>query len=265
MLDANCFWFGEALGDLELICLLSILRQGHRVRLFSYEKLQNVPAGIENPDAREVLSREELIFYRANGSPALGANRFRCRLMKKGLGLWLDTDMLLLKPIHRDDDYIFGWQGPNLINNAVLYLPPDAKITDELLKFTSQNHPIPPFYEPAHRADLERRKAAGAPVDVRDLPWGVYGPMALTYFVLRNRLQHHARPPEIFYPVHWSAIETLFSSKENDGNLIRESTIGVHLWNTYLRAKYPAGLTVEKGCFVEKFAREQLGIELKRL
>jgi hypothetical protein len=30
--------------------------------------------------------------------------------MKKGLGPWLDTDIIMIKPINQDDEYIFGWQ-----------------------------------------------------------------------------------------------------------------------------------------------------------
>ncbi len=270
--DINCFWFGGLLGEIEQVCLLSMLKQGHKVRLFGYETLLNVPFGIEIADAREVLPRNEFIFHRASGSPALGTNRLRYRIMKRGLGLWLDTDVILIKSIGQGDEYIFGWEDDAFINNAVLYLPMNARITEEICNFADQNYPIPPFYDPATRTELERREKLGLPVGVQDLPWGVYGPKALTYFAQKNNLHCFAKPKEVFYPVHWSEIHALLASEYNGWGLITTSTIAVHLWNDALRRpskirpSNPVGrLIIEKDCFVEKFAREQLGFRMKEL
>jgi Alpha 1,4-glycosyltransferase conserved region len=265
----DCFWFGGLLGEIEQICLLSMLKQGHKVRLFHYEKLLNVPGGIEIADAKDILPRDEFIFHRANGSPALGADKLRYRIMKNGLGLWLDTDVILLRSIDQDDAYIFGLEVDAVINNAVLYLPMNASITEEICNFVDQIYPIPPFYDTATRIELERRAKSGFPVDVQDLPWGVYGPRALTYFVQRNNLHCFAQPSDVFYPVDWREAHALFASAFNNGTLITTSTIAVHLWNYVLRRPSkirphnPVGkLIVEKDCFVERFAREQLGFRM---
>jgi hypothetical protein len=53
---------------------------------------------------------DEFIIHRESGSPAIGSNRIRYHIMKKGLGPWLDTDIIMIKPINQDDEYIFGWQ-----------------------------------------------------------------------------------------------------------------------------------------------------------
>ena len=271
--DINCFWFGGPLGEVDQICLLSMLKQGHKVRLFSYETVTNAPQGIELEDAREALPRDEFIFYRASGSPALGANKFRYRLMKKGLGLWLDTDIILINPMIQDDEYIFGWESDGVINNAVLYLPSNAKITEEICNFVDQKYPIPPFFVPTLRAELERRAALGSPVDIQDFPWGSYGPGALTYFVRKNNLADFAKAREVFYPLHWSEAHALLIAGYDFRRLITgptDSTIAIHLWNSALRnpskirPHNPVGkLIVEKDCFVEKFAREQIGFRMK--
>jgi hypothetical protein len=51
------------------------------------------------------------------------------------------------------------------INNAVLYLPAKANVTEEICNFVDQKCPIPPFYDPASRAELERKAILGFPVD----------------------------------------------------------------------------------------------------
>ena len=265
----NCFWHGPALSDLEQICLLSMLRQNYKVRLFCYDPITNVPTGIEISDAREIMPRSELLIDRATGSPALGADKFRYLIMKKGLGIWLDTDVILLKPLPQADDYIFGWQGKILINNAVLFLAQNSSIINELCDFVSQQYPIPPFYDAATRAYLVEKAKLGQLVDVRDMPWGVFGPEALTYFIRKHNLLHFSRPREVFYPIHFTEAHVLLSSKHEVRELMTASTIAVHLWNRALRhppttsPENPIeGLVIEKGSFVERFAREQLGYRL---
>lgn len=267
----NCFWHGKSLNVLGQICLLSMLRQGHRLRLFSYEKVAGIPKGIERCDAREVMPREDFLFYRHDGSAALGSNRFRYRLMKMDLGIWLDVDVLLLKPITGDDDYIFGWQDTQRVNNAVLYLASNSSLTNALVGFTDQSCPIPPFYDPEWRARLEQLAKAGTPVDVRDLPWGVHGPEALTHYAREAGVLGFAQPREVFYPVGYEDAHMLFSSQYDASAALSDATIAVHLWNRSLRRpsrirpKNPFGtLVVEPGSFFERFAREELGLRLSR-
>ena len=220
-------------------------------------------------DAREIMPHHQLVLHHASGSPAPGSDRFRYLIMKKGLGVWLDTDVILIKAIPKHD-YVFGWQDVSLINNAILYLPPSSPLTGDLCEFVNQRYPIPPFYDDAVRSGLELRLKNGVPVDVGDLPWGVYGPEALTYFIRKNDLLHWSKSPDVFYPVPWRDAHVLVSSKYDVYGAITALTVAVHLWNFALRApsiirpKNPRGkLIIEKGCFVEKFAREQLGYRLE--
>ncbi|HXX09032.1 MAG TPA: hypothetical protein VEJ43_13300 [Pseudolabrys sp.] len=263
----NCFWHGKPLGDLERICLLSMLRQNYRIRLFCYDTVSNVPAGIDICDARQIMPRQQLLIHRATGSASLGSNKFRYLLMKMGLGIWLDTDVLLLKPLPQADDYIFGQQDKDLVCTAVLYIPQNSSIIDQIHDFVSQEYPIPPFYDEATRFDLEQKSRSGHPVHVRDLPWGVYGPHALTHFVRKNGLLHLSKPKEVFYPIHFTDAHFLLSSKDKVSELITTATVAVHLWNKVLlqSPENPNGqLIIEKGSFLEKFAREQLDYRLAK-
>ncbi len=257
------------LGDLEQICLLSMLRQNSKVRLFCYDLIRNAPSGIEIIDAREIMPRHELLVHRATGGPSLGSNKFRYLILKKGLGTWLDTDVLLIKQLPQAENYIFGWQDKRLICGAVLYLPPNSSVLSEICDFVDQEYPIPPFYDEATRFALVRKSKLGHPTNVRDLPWGVYGPEALTYFIWKNDLIHLSKPREVFYPVHYTKAHVLLSSKYEVSELLTPSTVAVHLWNNVLRhpsATDPktssAELVIEKGSFLEKFARQQLGYYL---
>ena len=262
MTYVNCFWQGPRLDDLQQISLLSMLRQNYKVRLFCYDPIVNVPAGIELSDAREIMPDHELRIHRGTGSPALGTNKFRYLVMKMGLGVWLDTDVLLIKPLPQDDGYIFGWQDEDLICGAVLCLPQNSSVIDELCDFVAQDYPIPPFFDETTRSALEQKSKSGHPVSAEDMPWGVHGPNALTYFIRKNGLLDLARPREVFYPVHYSEAHVLLSSKDEVKSSMTPRTVAVHLWNLalhQLREKNPNGqLILEKDSFLEKFAREQL-------
>jgi hypothetical protein len=182
--------------------------------------------------------------------------------MKMGLGVWLDTDVLLIKPLPQDDGYIFGWQDEDLICGAVLCLPQNSSVVDELCDFVAQDYPIPPFYDEATRLALEQKSESGHPVSAEEMQWGVHGPHALTYFIRKNGILRLSRPREVFYPVYHSEAHLLLSSNDEVKKLLTPRTVAVHLWNLalhQLQEKNPNGqLILERGSFLEKFAREQL-------
>ena len=208
----NCLWVGTSLRQIEIACLLSMLRAGHVVRLFSYGQPLNVPDGCEVVDANELIARENFLFYRYTNSPALGANVFRYKILQQGLGLWLDLDVLVLKPIPVPTDYLFGLQDPTAINNAVLYLPQNSILLQRLLSYVEDPFVVPPFFPMKARAKLYAKKLLGRPRHVSDLNWGVFGPHAITHFAKKLRLFDKACPPEVFYPVHHSQAHGPFCS-----------------------------------------------------
>lgn len=247
-----------------------MLRQGHRVRLFGYGKITNVPEGIEVADARDVLPFERVIFDRRTGSPALGADVFRYALMSRGLGMWLDLDVLLLRPIHTIGAHVFGWESRKKINGAVLFLLRDSPLLADLVAFTGERHPIPPFFPFRRRVRLHWSKLRGRPVPIEDMPWGVFGPAALTHFVGRHGQRQLARAPEVFYPVQYADAHAPFmaSMTASVQAAMKPSTLALHLWNELLRspshlrpALSDGSLIVERDSFVERFARTELGFK----
>lgn len=262
------FWMGKSLSAIEIASLLSMQKAGHRVVLFSYERPADIPEGIDWQNAAEVLPRGDFVFYKGS-NPALGADLFRYRLQARELGLWLDTDILLLKPVVRQEHEVYGWQDDVRINNAVLYLQPGSPVLRDLLAYTGDNYPVPPFVDQSVQRQLVMAKRAGTPVHVSQMPWGVWGPFALTHFVKTNGLEKHASPPEVFYPIHFSEPHRLVTRGGQVEKAITDATLGVHLWNNNLRKPpktgpaAPAGMVrVEKDSFFERFCRLELGMSL---
>lgn len=266
LLPVNMFWMGPRLSMLETGCMLSALRAGHAVTVFSYEKPSNLPAGIQWENAAGVLPRENFVLYRGQGA-ALGSNLFRYRLMEQQRGLWLDTDMLVLKPIIGDGTEIFGWQNQVLINSAVLFLPPHSPVLRDLLAFTSDLHPRPPFLDRRDRLKIGLRRAIGRPMHVSRMPWGVWGPNALTHFIRRNGCEGRAQPCDVFYPVPFEQCETLIRAGTAVEDRITPATRAIHLWNEGLRRLSgqqerlsEPGAGIDTDSFVGRYFIRELGM-----
>jgi hypothetical protein len=264
----SAFWWGKKLSVIEIASMLSIQRAGHQIQLFSYEKPRQLPAGVAWFNAAEILPKESFVFFRGN-NPALGANLFRYKLMAAEKGIWMDTDILLLKPVPLDGGELYGWQDEHEVNNAVLFLPPESPVLRDLLDFTRNEHPIPPFFEKFIQNELAVLRLSGKPVHVSRMRWGVWGPLALTYFIKKNRHEHLARAREVFYPVHHSEAHMLVTSGFDVDARIGPSTLAVHLWNAKLRQPSkirPAAdrdqIHIDSDSYFGRFCRKELQLKV---
>src|SRR3979490_2088234 len=125
------FWHGprEALRQ---VCRRSQVAAGHKVTVYSFEPLGQLPDGVGNAEAEAILPHAFAERLRPTGHD--GAWRdwttrqvrvfFRMRLMAQNAGLWLDADVLLLKPVEIDPAKpYFAWERPRQLANSGLYLP----------------------------------------------------------------------------------------------------------------------------------------------
>src|SRR5690606_19243092 len=106
----DMFWHGPPLSRWERLCMRSFVANGHPVRLHVYEEPRNVPNGVTLVDAAEILPRSALFAHARSGSFAVFADWFRYRLLYERGGLWVDTDVVCLKPLDYEQAEIFGWQ-----------------------------------------------------------------------------------------------------------------------------------------------------------
>ena len=77
----GALWMEGALSFLEQLCLKSFVDAGHRVVLYHYGPLQNVPEGIELADANDIMSRDNFLTHERTGSPALHSDLFRYKML----------------------------------------------------------------------------------------------------------------------------------------------------------------------------------------
>jgi hypothetical protein len=122
--EIHSLWIGERLSWIERVSIHSWLEHGHRVTLWCFDPIEGVPNGVSIADAATILPKTSIIRHRQTQSVSLFSNRFRYHLLKRMPATWLDSDMVLLRPLNDASPYLFGWEMATRIGTAVLRLPP---------------------------------------------------------------------------------------------------------------------------------------------
>jgi pimeloyl-ACP methyl ester carboxylesterase len=231
--EVGTLWIGGALSWMEILCLKSFVDAGQKITLFSYEDIPNVPEGVIRRDGREIIDTDNFMKYEKKDSFALFADLFRLHMIKACPGMiWIDTDVYCHKPMTYESDYVFGFELPDSkrVNNAILGMPADCALLKAMIAFTDDHYAIPEFIKPKLQEEYRAAKSRGEPVHVSAQPWGVWGPMMVTYFVHKLGLLDKVQPMEAFYPVPFPDRTRMIRKAEKVEALFTEATTAVHLW-----------------------------------
>jgi hypothetical protein len=232
--DIHMFWHGPALSRLERLCMASFVANGHTVLLHAYEPPANVPDGVTIADAAKVLPRERLFSHAQSGSFAIFADGFRYRLLLEHGGLWVDTDMVCLRPFEFDSSEVFAWQDERVINNAVLGLPKGHRLAQWMSDICEQpDRALPYDSVKQRRRKLVRRWLPRN--SHRHVPWGETGPIGMTAAAHHLHCTGAALPFWHFYPIHYMNWHTVFDSSLRDNPHLIAGSHGLHLWNEMAR------------------------------
>jgi hypothetical protein len=233
--DVVTFWHGP-LDALRLLCLKSQVAAGHKVTVYSFEPLGQLPDGVGNAGAEAILPRAFAEKLRPTGPD--GAWRdwtilqfsdfFRMRLMAQNAGLWLDADVLLLKPVEIDPAKpYFAWERSRQLGNSVLYLPPSDPIVTAFAALMLKDELTPDWLALRHRLTFALRKLRGLN-RLSDIRVAIYGPAALTALANRADELRYALPRKSFYAVH--AEPKLFFEPRDFAALVGDpEIIGLHI------------------------------------
>jgi hypothetical protein len=246
----HALWIGPHLGPLGHACLRSFVHAGHRVVLHAYEAIDDVPAGVELADASAIVPRERVFRHVGTGSYALFSDYFRYALLQRGLGLYVDCDVVCVRPIEHAGDYVIGFQSADVLNGAVMKQPPNSPLLADLLALFEPGVFAPPWYPWPLRLKQYAKAVLGRPTDLQHAPWGSAGPTALTYLARKHGVTRFAAPVDVFYPVPHDQAARFLDPNVRAEWLITERTRCVHLWNEVLREcdfpRAPAGSLVQR-------------------
>ncbi|MGA8899811.1 hypothetical protein [Bradyrhizobium sp.] len=234
-IDIVTFWHGP-LDSLRRLCLRSQVAAGHKVTIYSFEPLAQLPDGVANAEAEAILPHafaERLRPARPDGvwidrTMLQFSDFFRMRLMTRNAGLWLDADVLLLRPVELDPAKpYFAWERPRQLGNSVLYLPPNDSIAAAFESLMAQDELTPDWLSLQHRLTFMLHRLRGTK-RISDVRLAIFGPAALTALARRARELNYALPKKSFYAVH--AEPKLFFEPRDFSALIGDPDItGFHI------------------------------------
>jgi hypothetical protein len=230
------FWHGP-LDRLRRLCLASQVAAGHKVTVYSFEPIADLPDGVGNAEAEAILPRsfsEKLRPPQPDGSwrdwtILQFSDFFRMRLMARQAGFWLDADVLLLRPVEMDPAKpFFAWEQPRQLGNSVLYLPPQDAIVAAFEELMDQDELTPDWLALRHRLTFMLRKMRGGSQRLSDIRVAIYGPAALTALARRHDKLQHALPKKSFYAVH-AEPKLFFEPRDFSALLADPEIIGLHI------------------------------------
>ncbi|WP_298873029.1 hypothetical protein [uncultured Bradyrhizobium sp.] len=230
------FWHGP-MDALRQTCLRSQLAAGHKVTVYSFDTIPGLPAGVENADAEAILPHafsERLRPPQTDGSwrdwtTLQFSDFFRMKLMARNLGLWLDADVLLLKPVEIDPAKpYFAWERSRRLGNSVLYLPQKHQIVGAFEDLMEQEELTPEWLSLSHRLSFAIKRLGGGSQRLSDLRIAIFGPPALTILARRSGDLPRALPKRSFYAVH-SEPKLFFDPSSYLGIVTDPNVIGLHI------------------------------------
>ena len=208
--DIVTFWHGP-IDKLRQTCLRSQVAAGHKVTVYSFDTIPGLPAGVDNADAEAILPHafsEKLRPPQPDGSwrdwtTLQFSDFFRMKLMAMQAGLWMDADVVLLKPVTLDPAKpYFAWERSRRLGNSVLYLPQGHAIVRAFEGLMEQDELTPEWLSLSHRLSFAMKRLGGGSDRVSDLRIAIYGPPALTILARRSGDLKNALPKKSFYAVH---------------------------------------------------------------
>ncbi|NRA99651.1 MAG: hypothetical protein HRU32_07515 [Rhodobacteraceae bacterium] len=259
------FWHGAPLGFVERLCITSFIDAGHPVTVFGYDPLDNLPAGARFEHADAVLARpEEVLRSRVGNSPALFADKFRYNLLSQRDGwIWCDTDAYCLKPFIPTDGYFFGRENDRKVANGVMAVPAASPTLASLVAGTSVEYGIPEWIHPRKWRAMQETYGVTDPQElahlhVSELPWGIWGPRALTYFLRQNNEFDRAFPPHVLYPVAFDQSKLYFRPAERVWSMIHPDTVSIHFYGRRVRKRLLGAFdgAPPPGSILEELARK---------
>lgn len=242
----NTFWVGAPLTRLEIGVIQSVIHQEHPITVYTYNDISGFLTDnsglVTVADAREILSEHEIFSYTGRHAAYTYlpfSDLFRIMLLHKKGGIWLDLDLILIRPIPQyllDRPYVFSSertilkgayksQWPEVMNIGFIKVPgPKSELTSWLLRNLPKTHDDAMAYMKLFRKAVDT--------------------LGLKEWILR---------PEVFCPINWWDVPELFNGKDFKSkygqpaydvyDIEKPEVLGIHMWRAILRKK---GLPYDK-------------------
>ncbi|TPL74003.1 glycosyltransferase [Mesorhizobium sp. B2-3-15] len=228
----NCFYqvMSDQAEHRTLIAATASMRAaGHPVRVWSYapEKLAFlVPHGVEVRNADDVMPRALFERIVAGSEIRYFSDIFRYALLYEHGGLWMDSDVILLRPFPFRGDHFFNlqWRGSHkghFVCGNVIYAKPHSRHLRALYEMS-----ISRFH------------------DASGNEFGDIGPKLLSDYIASDagaELQEWVFSPMFFNTIDWNEIDRFEKPMTELADYLNDERVfGIHLWTARNEAR-PGG------------------------
>lgn len=216
----HCFWSNAPLSEMSRLSLQSMVRQGHQVRLYTYDNVAamqgRVPPGVMVVDAANLVPGAIYQHAVLNSEIRYFSDIFRYAVLHEFGGWWLDTDIVLVKPLDFGREHVFSAQWSGVENGHVC-------VGDVMRAPKGSLHMANLYALSLQRLFSEKR-----------VEYGAVGPLLLSEYLLEagdEELKSSILPPTTFNAIDWREVE-LFAAEDRAGfDLLSDPRVtGVHLW-----------------------------------
>lgn len=211
-MKVRCFKHCGKLTKLEKLCLSSFVHHHSAIELFSYEPIANVPTGVIQKNAEEILPKESDAF-RFNSIAGI-QSLFRWKTLHDLGGCFIGTDILCVRPFEFDEAVVFGKKCDIDFYRwgiDILIFPPRHDACAYMLERCLHPHfPIKgdKFLHQCKKIFRKRFTRSLNPVK----PWKIGGESGFQSAVEKFNLACYAQKPPVFYPVHEARWQSPFDS-----------------------------------------------------
>ena len=245
-------WIGDALSNLEKLCIQSFMDNGHEFHLYTYENIAGIPDGTTVKDANEILSKD--LIFRRHGKITTFSDWFRYALIAERGDFWVDMDTVCIKPFDFSDEIVFGMGEKLRIMNSPIKCPPQHPMMVALENACRNHSEIQPWDDIADKKAKSKLRRKGK----ENIPTLLWGPDYLAKAIRHYELLDHVKPFFVFFTADHSNSAYWFDNSFKNGISFYPDTYCLHFYNSVL-AKMPG---VDKNAnYPAESAFEQLKIK----
>jgi glycosyltransferase involved in cell wall biosynthesis len=176
-------WVGK-LSTMERLCIRSFIVNGHDFHLYTYDQLENVPAGCVVKDANEIVPKSDISKFKYIQQ---FADYFRYALLLKQGGWWVDMDVVCLRPFNFSEDYVFV-ESTGPVNEGLNFA---------VIKVPTPNCPLV-------KACFDAAESFRA--HWRTMEFQAIGPNLWAKKINDLALTEYIKPIDMFDPIHWDKL-----------------------------------------------------------
>ena len=208
------YWVGPYLSWVEQLGLLSFVKHGHKVVLYTRGKVKNVPDGVEVRPAQDIYDGAIKIVA-ADGWPppslAINADIFKWHLQRQTDYIYADADIFCLQPISIFSQENFLSRGAKFHNTRFFRMIKGSPAVELICELLDEEFPIFPWWSAKEQKRRQRHKRENRGWSITTMKWGVAGDNILWFALDHIDATHPFDAGHFFHVISDAEIPSFFS------------------------------------------------------